>query len=83
MYKLLSLSIFLLFFVIQNASALTLKKGETLRSDGQISSGAASKSAEASDPNEIVIYLAWAISNTDKPAPIVEAVDRLVFFTDS
>ena len=60
MYKLLSLIIFLSFFAIQNASALTLKKGETLGSDGQIKSGAAEKSAEASDTDETVIYLAWA-----------------------
>ena len=38
MYKLLSLSILLCFFAIHNASALTLKKGETLGSDGQIKS---------------------------------------------
>ena len=56
MYKLLSLSIFLSFFVIQSASALTLKKGETLGSDGQINAGTASKSAEASDKDETVIY---------------------------
>ena len=49
MYKLLSLSILLCFFAIQNASALTLKKGETLGSDGQINSSAASKGAEASN----------------------------------
>ena len=62
MHKLLSLSIFLSFFVIQSASALTLKKGETVGSDGQIDSGAASKSAEASDTDETVIYLAWGIA---------------------
>ena len=83
MYKLLSLSIFLPFFAIQNASALTLKKGETLGSDGQINAGAASKSAEASDTDETVIYLAWAHSHMDKPAPIIEAVDTLVFSADS
>ena len=38
MYKLLSLGILLCFFAIQNAPALTLKKGETLGSDGQINS---------------------------------------------
>ena len=79
MYKLLSLSIFLCFFAVQNASALTLKKGETLGSDGQIKSGAANKGAEASDTDETVIYLAWAHSHMDKPAPIIEAVDTLVF----
>ena len=83
MYKLLSLSILLCFFAIQNASALTLKKGETLGSDGQIKSGAANKSAEASDTDETVIYLAWAHSHTDKPAPIIEAVDTLIFTADS
>ena len=49
MYKLLGLSTFLCFFAIQNASALTLKKGETLGSDGQIKSGATGKIAEAPD----------------------------------
>jgi len=79
MYKLLSLSIFLSFFVIQSASALTLKKGETVGSDGQIDSGAASKSAEASDTDETVIYLAWGIAWGGKPTPVIEAVDRLAF----
>lgn len=79
MYKLLSLSIFLTFFVIQSASALTLKKGETVGSDGQIKSGAASKSAEASDTDETVIYLAWGIAWGGKPKPVIEAVDRLAF----
>ena len=83
MYKLLSLGILLCFFAIQNASALTLKKGETLGSDGQINAGAASKSAEASDKDETVIYLAWATSHIDKPAPFIEAVDTLVFSADS
>ena len=49
MYKLLSLSIFLCIFATQNASALTLKKGETLGSDGKINPSTASKSAEAND----------------------------------
>ena len=49
MCKLMNLSIFLCFFAIQNASALTLKKGETLGSDGQIKSGATVKIAEAPD----------------------------------
>ena len=79
MYKLLSLSIFLSFFVIQSASALTLKKGETVGSDGQINSGAASKNAESSDTDETVIYLAWGIAWGGKPTPVIEAVDRLAF----
>ena len=83
MYKLLSLSILLCFFAIHNASALTLKKGETLGSDGQIKSGAANKSAEASDTDETVIYLAWAIAWSGKSAPMIEAVDRLAFPKDS
>ena len=83
MYKLLSLSIFLCFFAIQNVSALTLKKGETLGSDGQINAGAASKSAEASDTDETVIYLAWAMAYGGKPTPVIEAVDRLAFPKDS
>ena len=83
MYKLISLTIFLSFFAIQNASALTLKKGETLGSDGQINAGAASKSAETSDTDETVIYLAWAHWHRNKPAPTIEAVDRLVFSGDS
>ena len=62
MYKLLSLSIFLSFFAVQNASALTLKKDETLGSEWQINSGTAIKSAEATDTDETVIYLAWGIA---------------------
>ena len=83
MHKLLFAGIFLSFFAIQSASALTLKKGETLGSDGQINAGAAGKSAEVSDTDETVIYLAWAIAWTGKPAPMIEAVDRLAFPKDS
>ncbi len=82
MHKMISLSILLCFFAIQNASALTLKKGETLGSDGQIKSSAASKGAGASDTNETVIYLAWAHWDLDKPAPTIEAVDTLIFSAD-
>ena len=79
MYKLLSLSIFLSFFAVQNASALTLKKGETLGSGWQINSNTDIKSAEATDTDETVIYLAWGIACGGKPTPVIEAVDRLVF----
>ena len=79
MYKLLVTGIFLFFFAIQNISALTLKKGETLGSDGQVSDSAASKNGNAGGSDETIIYLAWAILNTDKPVPTIEAVDRLVF----
>lgn len=83
MYKLISLIIFLSFFAIQNVSALTLKKGETLGSDGQINASTASKDAINGAADEMVIYLAWATANKKKPAPFIEAVDKLVFSTDN
>ena len=46
MYKLLSLSIFLFFFTIQSASALTFKNGEVLGPDGKVYSGASPEQQE-------------------------------------
>ena len=41
------------------------------------------ESSELSNQNETVIYLAWALAHINKPAPTIEAVDRLAFSNDS
>jgi len=72
MYKLLSLSIFLSFFVIQSASALTLKKGETVGSDGQIK---ASNSQDSNYENASSGMISDCNGKFDKKVPQVTELD--------
>ena len=78
MYKLLSLGILLCFC----NSECICSDPEKRRNAGIGRANqfrCSSKSAEASDTDETVIYLAWAIAWSGKSAPMIEAVDRLAF----
>ena len=85
MHKLSIFALILSVFISQHAMALTLKKGETIGSDGEIKTSGqnGSGTADAADAaNTRTIFITWSDWLEGDDAPAAHGTDRLVFNLD-